>query len=193
MRAARLEGGSKVYPIGVRQAPEDGLEDLPLLVELSGELDVRYQGVLEGVLDECVASGRFTLIDLSGVTFMDSRCMRELAIQYLLSDGRVVLCDPSREVALSVAACELETCLDFFTTEARHPASERLRLVRGEELVDAGGTTGPGVLSSVSASGMGVETAAAVALGLAGGPRDGRILVTDPVAAPGRSTAYPTP
>ena len=93
-----------------------------MLVGLSGEFDVRYQKILEDTLSDCSASGRLTLVDLSGVTFMDSRCVRELAIHYQLGEGRVTLCDPSWELELSVAVCDLEAWLDFVYTSP-HPAS----------------------------------------------------------------------
>ncbi len=94
-------------------APREGREDQALLVRLSGEFDVRYQRILEDTLSDCLASGRQTYVDLSGVTFIDSRCVRELAVQYQLGEGRLVLCDPSREIELSVAACDLEEWMDF--------------------------------------------------------------------------------
>jgi len=87
-----------------------------VLVTLSGEFDVRYERILEDTLSDCLASGRPTFVDLSGVTFMDSRCVRELAIHYQLGEGRVALCDPSREIGLSVAACNLEEWMDFVYT-----------------------------------------------------------------------------
>ena len=89
-----------------------------MLVRLSGDFDVRYQGVLEDTLSDCLDSGRPTLVELSGVTFMDSRCVRELAIYYQLGEGRLALYDPSREVELSVAACDLESWIDFIYTAA---------------------------------------------------------------------------
>ncbi len=92
-----------------------------MLVKLSGEFDVRYEKVLEDTLSDCLASGRLTLVDLSGVTFMDSRCVRELAIGYQLGEGRVALCDPSWEVELSVAACDLEEWIDFVYTTSGDP------------------------------------------------------------------------
>ena len=94
-------------------AQREGREDQALLVRLSGEFDVRYHRVLEDTLADCLASGRQTYVDLSGVTFMDSRCVRELVVHYQLGEGRLALCDPSREVGLSVAACDLEEWLDF--------------------------------------------------------------------------------
>jgi anti-anti-sigma factor len=97
-------------------------DDRPVVVKLSGELDVRYRRTLEDTLRDHLASGRPTLVDLSEVTFMDSRCLRELAIHYQLGAGRVALCDPSREVEVSVAACDLEEWLDFvYTTCSCHP------------------------------------------------------------------------
>ena len=93
-----------------------------MLVRLSGEFDVRYQRILEDTLGACLDSGRLTLVDLSGVTFMDSRCVRELAIHYQLAEGRLALCDPSREVELSAAACDLEAWIDFiYTTVGASP------------------------------------------------------------------------
>lgn len=88
----------------------------PGLVKLSGEFDIRYQRTLEDILSDCLVSGRPTLVDLSGVTFMDSLCVRELAIHYRLSEGRMALCDPSRQAELSVAACDLEEWIDFVYT-----------------------------------------------------------------------------
>jgi anti-anti-sigma factor len=95
-------------------------DDQPVLVKLSGEFDIRYRRTLKNTLRDCLASGRLTLVDLSEVTFMDSRCVWELAVYYQLSRGRIVLCDPSRHVGVSVAACDLEDWLDFiYTTELR--------------------------------------------------------------------------
>ena len=97
-------------------------EDRPRLVKLSGEFDVRYHRIREDTLSDCLASGRLTLVDLSGVTFMDSRCVRELAFHYQLGEGRLALFDPSREVELSVAACDLEGWIHFIYTAAGDPA-----------------------------------------------------------------------
>jgi anti-anti-sigma factor len=96
----------------------DGRKDQPILVKLSGEFDVRYRKILEDILSDCRASGSPTLVDLSEVTFMDSRCLQELAIHHRLGRGRVALCDPSQEVDLGVAACDLEEWIDFvYTTD----------------------------------------------------------------------------
>jgi anti-anti-sigma factor len=107
-------------------AHRDGSADGPMLVRLDGEFDVLYQKTLADTLVDSLASGRPTLVDLSGVTFMDSRCLRELVVYYQLGKGRVALCDPSHEVMLSVAACDLEDWFDFVYT------TERERSARGQ-------------------------------------------------------------
>jgi hypothetical protein len=51
---------------------------------------------------------------------MDSRCVWELAVYYQLGRGRIVLCNPSRHVGVSVAACDLEDWIDvIYTTDFR--------------------------------------------------------------------------
>jgi anti-anti-sigma factor len=88
-----------------------------VLIKLSGEFDIRYQSTIEDTLRDCLTSGRPALVDLSGVTFMDSLCIRELAVHYQLGGGRMVLCDPSEDMEVSVAACDLEDWLDFVYTD----------------------------------------------------------------------------
>jgi anti-anti-sigma factor len=93
-----------------------------VLVELSGEFDIRYLRTLENMLRDCLPSGRSTLVDLSEVTFIDSRCLWELAVYYQLGRGRMILCNPSQDVGVSVAACDLEDWLDFiYTTDLGLP------------------------------------------------------------------------
>ena len=91
----------------------------PLLVKLSGEFDIRYLRTLENMLRDCLASRRSTLVDLSEVTFMDSQCVCELAVYYQLGRGRIILCNPSQDVGVSVAAYDLEDWLDFIYTTDR--------------------------------------------------------------------------
>jgi anti-anti-sigma factor len=116
-------------------AQRDMCEGRPILVKLSGELDVLYQKMLGDALSDCLASGRPTLVDLSEVTFMDSRCIRELVVYYELGKERVALCDPSHEVELSVAACDLEDWIDFvYTTDLERSARQH----RGGRLPQSG-------------------------------------------------------
>ena len=91
-------------------------DEQPELVKLSGEFDIRYLRTLENMLRDCLASGRSALVDLSEVTFMDSQCVWELAVYYQLGRGRIILCNPSKDVGVSVAAYDLEDWLDFFYT-----------------------------------------------------------------------------
>jgi hypothetical protein len=44
---------------------------------------------------------------------MDARCVWKLAVYYQLGRGRIVFCNPSQNVGVSVAACDLEDWLDF--------------------------------------------------------------------------------
>lgn len=135
------DGGSAIKsdsPI-FETAQRDRREDHPILVKLSGEIDVRYQKVLDDTLSDCVASERPTLVDLSGVTFMDSRCIRELAVHYQLGNGRVALCDPSSEAELGVAACDLEEWIDFLYTTGLGRSARRCRderLPRGSNRIE---------------------------------------------------------
>lgn len=97
-------------------------DEQPVLVNLFGEFDIRYLRTLENMLRDCLASGRSTLVDLSEVTFMDSRCVWELAVYYQLGRGRIILCNPSQDVGVSVAAYDLEDWIDFiYTTDLRLP------------------------------------------------------------------------
>jgi anti-anti-sigma regulatory factor len=83
-------------------------DEQPVLVNLFGEFDIRYLRTLENMLRDCLASGRSTLVDLSEVTFVDSRCVWELAVYYQLGRGRIILCNPFQDVGVSVAAYDLE-------------------------------------------------------------------------------------
>ena len=97
-------------------------DEQPVLVKLSGEFDIRYLRTLENMLRDCLASGRSTLVDLSEVTFMDSWCVSELAVYYQLGRGRIILCNPSQDVGVSVAAYDLEDWLDFIYTTNLRPS-----------------------------------------------------------------------
>jgi hypothetical protein len=76
---------------------------------------------------------------------MDARCVWELAVYYQLGRGRIVLCNPSRHVGVSVAACDLEDWLDFiYTTElvlwsdyAAGVSSRKRQGRRGKEIIHA--------------------------------------------------------
>lgn len=84
-----------------------------LSVEPSGELDVAAADGLREILGWASDSGYSVAVDLSGVSFLDSSCLRELVVHQRLRPGRVVLCDPSPQVELSVAACGVEARIHF--------------------------------------------------------------------------------
>ncbi len=84
-----------------------------ILVKLRGEFDIQKEGALRATLGSVSRSGRPVFVDLSGVTFLDSRCVRELAVQYQLHAKNLALCNPSWQVELSVAACGLGRWFSF--------------------------------------------------------------------------------
>ena len=117
----RTDGGSvKVSDSTMSESTQR--DEQPVLVKLSGEFDIRYLRTLENMLRDCLASGRSTLVDLSEVTFMDSQCVWKLAVYYQLGRGRIILCNPSQDVGVSVAAYDLEDWLDFIYTTDLGPS-----------------------------------------------------------------------
>ena len=79
-----------------------------VLVELSGEFDVSCWEAFRYALRKAASLGQPIFVDLSGVTFMDSLHIRELAIRATMGAAPLRLCRPSWQVELSVAACGLE-------------------------------------------------------------------------------------
>lgn len=97
-----------------------------VLVDLAGEFDVSAVKELRATLGGALGSARLAFVDLSRVTFIDSTCLEELAVYHQLHGGRLVLCRPSPQVNVGVAACGLEDWLAF------HPDEESaLRSVAG--------------------------------------------------------------
>jgi anti-anti-sigma regulatory factor len=74
-------------------------------VDLAGEFDAYDFEPLCEVLDALVSSGEMACVDLSGVTFLDLKCARELAIRSDLCGGCLRLHNPSWEAASSFKAC----------------------------------------------------------------------------------------
>ena len=84
-----------------------------ILVELSGEFDVGAKRALGKMLDGVARWDRPVYVDLSGVTFLDASCLWELVVQYQLHGDHLTLSNPSWQVELSVAACDLEGWISF--------------------------------------------------------------------------------
>ncbi len=85
------------------------------LVELSGEFDLRDLGYLREKLDE--AGRRKSVVDLSGITFLDLQATRELAVRLQLHDGSLVFEHPSWAVLKSIAVCGYEPWFGFGAEE----------------------------------------------------------------------------
>ena len=97
-----------MHVIEVRESSEGGV-----LVELRGEFDRHNLGDLRETLDAVLALRRPTVVDLSGVIFLDVGATRELTIRSRLYAHHLTLHNPSPEVRASVAACGFEEWLDF--------------------------------------------------------------------------------
>jgi len=83
-----------------------------VLVELTGEFDTCALEPLRGALGDALDCGLSTCVELSGVTFLDMRCNRELAVQCRLHGGHLVLCDPSWQVEARFKACGFQDQID---------------------------------------------------------------------------------
>ena len=74
-------------------------------VDLVGEFDAYDLETLCQVLDVLSHSREPACVNLSGVTFLDLECTRELAIRSYLCGGRLTLHSPSWQAAASLRAC----------------------------------------------------------------------------------------
>lgn len=86
--------------IRVREWGERGV-----LVELRGEFDQHNLKNLQETLSGVVALRQPTLVDLSGVTFLDMQVTRELVLRSRLYAHHLTLSNPSWQAWASVAAC----------------------------------------------------------------------------------------
>lgn len=91
-----------------------------VLVELFGEFDAHYLKSLRRVLDNASNSGSQVTVDLSGTTFLDLQCTRELTAQSRFHD-RLELRNPSWQAEASLRVYgRYQTC--------SYPARDSLRL-----------------------------------------------------------------
>jgi hypothetical protein len=84
-----------------------------MLVELWGEFDFFSLGDLSTTLNGVLDLGRKTLVDLSGITFLDLSSARELAVRAQLYAHRLTLHNPCLQVTTSVEAFGLANWLPF--------------------------------------------------------------------------------
>jgi len=96
-----------LYGIEARESGEG------LLVELWGEWDISSLGVLERMLTDVSSRRGPTLVDLSGISFLDLQSARELVIGSLLYRHNLTLRNPSSQVMATLGAFGLEGRLDF--------------------------------------------------------------------------------
>lgn len=95
------------------------VEHSGVLVELSGEFDIHDLDALRKVLSVASSSAWSTYVDLSGVTFLDARCARELAVRSRFRDP-LILRDPSWQAKASLKTCGLVR--EAFASSAEEPS-----------------------------------------------------------------------
>ena len=88
-----------------------------MTVELRGEWDLSSLGDLRETLNGVLDPGRSTIVDLSGITFLDLESARELAVHSQLH--ALSLRDPSPQVTASLQAFRLGDWFRF------HPGADR--------------------------------------------------------------------
>ena len=100
---------------------------LGISIELSGELDIRDLEHLQSSLDDALTSGLATCVHLSGVSFLDIRCARELAIRARLHGSRLELRNPSWQVEAGFRACSFENLVFCSYPAGEHPYASNTR------------------------------------------------------------------
>jgi anti-anti-sigma regulatory factor len=91
--------------LGTRECQSDVTR---VSVNLAGEFDAYDLETLCQVLDVLLNSREPACVNLSGVTFLDLGCARELVIRSDLCGGRLTLHNPSWQAAASLRACGYE-------------------------------------------------------------------------------------
>ncbi len=84
-----------------------------VLVELWGEFDLFSLSDLRGKLNAALDLHRTTLVDLSGITFLDLVSARELAVRSQLYAHHLTLRNPSSQVRASLEAFGLWSWIPF--------------------------------------------------------------------------------
>lgn len=95
-----------------------------IVVELAGELDLAALEELRETFDAAARLRDPAIVDLSGVTFLDLLCARELAVRSQLYAHKITLRNPSPQVLATAHACGLEDWL-LLTPETGERNSER--------------------------------------------------------------------
>jgi hypothetical protein len=90
-----------------------------MLVELWGEFDLFSLGDLCRTLNGILGLRKKTLVDLSGITFLDLASARELAVRAQLYAHHLTLHNPSPQVTASVKAFGLAGWIPFHSRADR--------------------------------------------------------------------------
>ena len=101
--------GEDLYLYGI-EVRESGAG---MLVELWGEFDLFSLSDLRGMLNGVLDLRRTTLVDLSGITFLDLVSARELAVRSQLYAHHLTLRNPSSQVRASLEAFGLWSWVPF--------------------------------------------------------------------------------
>ena len=104
-----------MYDIEVRDSGSKGVT-----IELRGEFDLYAVGELRETFGNILSLRKPTVVDLSGIAFLDIQCSRELAIVSQLYAHHLILIDPSWHVRASVRACGLTEQVHFKNFEGFH-------------------------------------------------------------------------
>ena len=107
--------GETLYGIEVRESGAG------MTVELRGEWDLSSLGDLRETLNGVLDPGRSTIVDLSGITFLDLESARELAVRAQLYAHRLTLRNPSTWVMASLEAFGLGTWIPFHRDHEEPP------------------------------------------------------------------------
>lgn len=84
-----------------------------VLLEMRGEFDLSSFDELRGSLDTFANLRESATVDLSGVTFLDAGCARELAVLSQLHAHRINLTSPSWQTLRTIHDCGLGEWFDF--------------------------------------------------------------------------------
>ncbi len=79
-----------------------------ILVGMRGEFDLFSLPKMRETLDDVAAFGRPTVVDLSGVTFLDLQSARELVVRSLIQAHQLAFENPSPGVLASIRALGME-------------------------------------------------------------------------------------
>ena len=103
MGVNRVDRLSELLTMSDTRILQPGLAQVSL--DLVGEFDTYDLESLREVLDGLLNSKETVCVDLSGVTFLDLRCARELALRSHLCGGRLMLRNPSWQAVSSFKTC----------------------------------------------------------------------------------------